>query len=694
MPPLHRMPVFYLALLVVAAAVGLGAWARPSGTRDRVASVGGQGTPVRPATVRVVPEIEPPPAAPMDGVLRTPEGLRRKVLIKDLDVVCQPEPEAGRGRARGSPLDYFAIRFIYGESPPPPARPAMLRIGSPGGSDACWVPAASVLEWDTRLMARPTPRRGRPPLVIFRDESCLLDDLAHRECPRHRGECPREGEERQDGPQASAFGMPILASRAIPRPDGSESTIFRVASLVRDAAPPPPPPASPPNELLPALRRVDIAFVIDTTASMQEPIAAARRLAERLVADASDRHRDVTLRLALVEYRDQSPVFGHKTRIVTRFTDPASFLSALGTIAAARRGDGSVDEAVLDGLEQALPAGPNEPPASEHLNWPAGRSGELETKMLVLLGDAPDHAQDLTRAEELAARARRAGITIATIALDRPAVLSRAEQARYRAQWQTLAKGSFLPRDKARAFSQTVAPLSLRPDESGQLVPMLQALIDDRIEHARDLAALAAAEAEGRLADYVTSQGLTLDQVAPVLVDLHRGGTASAPRPDPRFHGRKAPSVRIGWMAESREGHRLVTVEVLTTRDELGALIDELSQLQLAAQGSARDLSDLIRIGTAAAAGEAGFLAADRGARTFADHLRRRQGFPPARPDSLLRRTQADLLQSDELYRSALNARLSATLSELIRRRNAIDWDDPRRTIDGMALVPYALFDF
>jgi hypothetical protein len=130
------------------------------------------------------------------------------------------------------------------------------------------------------------------------------------------------------------------------------------------------------------------------------------------------------------------------------------------------------------------------------------------------------------------------------------------------------------------------------------------------------------------------------------------------------------------------------------SRAELGVLIDELTQLQQASQGTTRDLSDLLRIGTAAASGETGFLAADRGSQTFADHLRRRQGLPPARPDSLLRRTQSDLLQADDLYRSALDARLGSSLAELIRRRNASDWDDPRRTIDGMAPVPYALIDF
>ncbi|MBX6315611.1 MAG: hypothetical protein IRY99_22260, partial [Isosphaeraceae bacterium] len=64
------------------------------------------------------------------------------------------------------------------------------------------------------------------------------------------------------------------------------------------------------------------------------------------------------------------------------------------------------------------------------------------------------------------------------------------------------------------------------------------------------------------------------------------------------------------------------------------------------------------------------------------------------RPDSLLRRSPSELLQADDLYRSALDARLRASIAALIRRRDAPDWDDPRRTVDGMALVPYAPLDF
>jgi hypothetical protein len=329
----------------------------------------------------------------------------------------------------------------------------------------------------------------------------------------------------------------------------------------------------------------------------------------------------------------------------------------------------------------------------EHLDWPGGRAGELASKLLILVGDAPDHARDLSRATEVAETARKNGITIATVLIPGGRSASD-EEPRYQAQWRTMARGSYRPLDRNQGFKQAIGPIVLALADAPELTPRIQALIDDRVEHARNLAALAAAEAEQRLAAYVNSQGLTLDQVYPVLVDLHRGEASPQPRPDPRFQGRKAPSVRKGWIAQALEGKPLVSVEVLMSQAELDALLSELTSLQQAAQGSARDMADLLRIGTAAAAGETAFLAADRGGQTFADHLRRRQGLPPARADSLLRRTQADLLQAEDLYRQALNERLGQTIAQLIRRRNAGDWDDPKRTIDGMALVPYAVIDF
>jgi hypothetical protein len=679
MPALYRMPVFYLLVLAGAMAYGVGVGFGSKELPDP------EPEPTDLTTQALPLPIEDDGSKP-DGILRTVDGLRRKVVVKDLAVVCRADPSGGR--AVGQPLDYFAIRYLYGEAPSD--SPDQFQVGSMGGTPQGWVPASTVLEWDTRLMARPTPRAGRPPLAIYRDESCLVDVLVGRVCARHGGRCPLEGEEPAEDPGSSGegppLGFPILSSKSV-----EGRVIHEVASLVKDQARAPILPTEPPPDLRGYLKAVYVAFAIDSTASMQSTIDAARQLASDLVASASKQFADVRLKFALVEYRDVHYPF--QARTVTTFTSPEGFLAALHRVNAATKGDGSVDEAVLDGVALALPPGLGDPPG-EHVDWPTGRAGELATKLLVLLGDAPDHARDLGRAKELANRARESGITIATVAIDRPGTLSRDEQARYRDQWRTLAEESYRPLDKESGFAGPVAPLAGSLRDGDRIAERLQVLIDDRIDHARTIAALAAAEAEGRLGEYVNSQGMTLDRVAPVLVDLHRGDAAKVARPDPRFDGRKAPSVRRGWVADSIDGKPMVEVDILMSKPELDTLIDELTRLQQAASGTARDLAELIQIGRSAASGETSFLDRDRGKKTFAEHLRSRQELPQARPGSLLARSQSDLLRSDELTLAQLTEKLRASLLLLTRRSHAPDWADPRRTIDGMALVPFEAIDF
>ncbi len=686
MPALYRMPIVYIVLLLIAAAYPIGMRLTTRATSSSVSIV----APEEPSSSSSSAIRKPDPLLPLnlvnDGILRSPEGLRRKVVIRDLTTRPMDKPEGGR--AVGSPLDYFSIHYIRAESG------GLVQIGPESGSARGWIPSSAAIEWETRLMARPTARAGRPPLILFRDPSCLLDSLAGRVCPRHSGRCPTEGEESSRVPIAgelTILGFPILATRSIPQPDGSTLSIHEVASLVNDQAPVTT-KREPSLELMRALRRVNVAFVIDTTASMQATIESARSLAAQLVARASAANNDVILRMALVEYRDVPPGFTFKSRVVNGFTDAQGFRAALGRISAAKTGDGSVDEAVLDGVAAALPALAGD--VSEHLVWPTGRAGELATKMIVLLGDAPDHARDLDRVSTLAARARESGITIASVAIEPPFALSRDERSRREAQWQALAEGSYRPLDKASGFATALPALVVELGQPDQLQVRLQALIDDRIERARELAALAAAEAEGRLSAYVDSRGLTLDRVAPVLIDLHRGETQPIARPDPKFAGKKAPSVRKGWVAQGRDGKPMITLEVLMSRDELDLTIRELAQLQSAISSDSRDLSDLLKIGTAVTSGEMSFLAVDRGGQTFAEHIRRRQGLPPARSSSLLARSQADLLDADDAYRSTLASQLQRVLGELARRRDSADWDDPTKITDGKATVPYELFDF
>src|SRR5207249_1912674 len=116
----------------------------------------------RPVVVVSTPKAEPVEPAD-DGILRTADGLRRKVVVKDLGVVGRSAPRDGW--AVGEPLDYFAIRYVFGEVQE--TGRTMFQIGPREGPPQGWVSSEAVLEWDTRLMARPTPRAGRPALVIY-----------------------------------------------------------------------------------------------------------------------------------------------------------------------------------------------------------------------------------------------------------------------------------------------------------------------------------------------------------------------------------------------------------------------------------------------------------------------------------------------------------------------------------------------
>lgn len=666
-PALYRMPVAYLAAVVIAGIwLATGRASRPRG------SPGGEGVAgTSTASFATLPPApaganEPGPPAASGSLPRVVEGSRRKAVIRGLDVVPRRTPDSD---ATGAALDDFAVRFVEDETP------TMLRVGSRSGAGG-WVPRDSAVEWDSPLMARPAPRGARPALVLFRDEPCAAAAVAGRPCPDHGGRCPTEGEESPEAAPAPLMGWPVLRTKSIAGPGGTPAAVHEVAALVADRAP----PAARPEAvaaLRPLLNHIYIAFAVDTTASMRESIASARSFATDLAGQVAADHPGMLLHLALVEYRDDAPGYGFRARLTTKFTEPAGFRAYADALAALRPDDGSPDESVLDGVALCLPGAPG------GVDWPTGRAGELATKLVVLLGDAPDHARDLSRATALAARARAAGIAIAAVRLDRPGSLSPDDQARFEGQWRTLAEGSY------RAAGSR--PLLLGADGAASLAASITSLTDDRKAEARAVAARAAAEAEARLQPYADSRGRTLDRVAPVLVDLHRGEAVPTPRPDPRFNGRKAPSIRRGWLAGRVGGAEVVSLELLMTRGDLDALIAELAALQQAASGSATDLADLLAVGRTA--GPNSYFASDRGSQTFADHLRRRLGLP-IRPGGPLDRTQSDLLRADSLELATLGARIRDALLVLTKRRNAPDWSDPGRTVEGMAAVPYDGLDF
>jgi hypothetical protein len=682
------MPIVYVLL----AAIGL----TVLGVRMRGSRAAALATPVSTTAESNGPSLpaplplagaEPTDGGQTDGILRTTGGVRRKVVIKVLGERCKDA--ATGGKTVGPLLDYFSIHFVYGEDGV--GNDAVVQIG-PGRPPALgWIRRSAVFEWDTRLMALPTAEVGRPVLDIYKERDCLIAVVNKADCSRHRSPetCPVVGSEPaadSAGRPLPVIGLPILQSENVAGA-GDAGAILQVAALVRETVPPRP-PAEPPEDLKQALRQIYIAFVIDTTNSMRPAIDAVRKVVDELSDERSPRFRGLSLRVALVEYRDRDPGFPR----AADFRPPAALRPILSTVEPAPRGDGTIPEAVFDGVSAALPAAGN-------LSWPSGPVGEASTKLLVLIGDAPDHAKDLARAAKLADEARKSRITIAAVRLTDP-LLSRSEAANLREQWRALAEECYRPEQANGAEKGLLPPILpvISPEASAdrdtaiaEIRSRIQALIGERARDALRIAEARQTEAENRLNAYANSQRLTLDQLAPVLLDLHRGEKQPEYHQDPRFQGQKAPSIRVGWVAGELSGKRMVTTGVLMTHEELGVLIDELEAFEQAAEG-ARDISELRRIGMAAAAGETAFLAVDRGNQTLAQHLER-QGFPPPRKGSLLGRTQADLLQADALYRGELRAKLREVIPRLDKIRQSPEWKNPLKAVDGMRLVPYEVIE-
>ncbi|HEY1434294.1 MAG TPA: VWA domain-containing protein, partial [Thermoanaerobaculia bacterium] len=262
------MPIVYLALGLVA-----GLWLVAKGGTRRSDRASVSPTFAAPLLNQLIarpdPKAQPAPQLVSDAILRTSEGLRRKVVVRELDLVPRKTPD---GDAKGNPLDYYGVRYVLGESP------TMLQVGPPSGVPDGWVPRESVVEWNTRLMARPSPRGSRPALMMNREESCAAAAASGRPCPNHARGCPIEGEEAPAGSPEPPLGWPVLQSRPIP---GSRP-IYEVAAPVWDRAPPAPRPEWL-KSMQPALRQIYVAFVIDTTTSMAANFDAVKGSVRNLI---------------------------------------------------------------------------------------------------------------------------------------------------------------------------------------------------------------------------------------------------------------------------------------------------------------------------------------------------------------------------------------------------------------------------
>lgn len=146
------------------------------------------------------------------------------------------------------------------------------------------------------------------------------------------------------------------------------------------------------------LRRtgVDVAFVMDTTSSMERFINEAKVTVDRLISGLVLVVPD--LRLSIVAYRDRGDEY--VTHAVEFSRDRYELLNFLESLEA--KGGGDREEAVYDGLKRAI----------QHLFW-----RDRAQKVVVLVGDSGYHREDERKLFRLLAEFRRAGGVVHAVCL-------------------------------------------------------------------------------------------------------------------------------------------------------------------------------------------------------------------------------------------------------------------------------------
>jgi hypothetical protein len=140
------------------------------------------------------------------------------------------------------------------------------------------------------------------------------------------------------------------------------------------------------------LKSFEVAFVVDATGSMK----AVHDWLSRDILKAMAALGTIALepRVGVTFYRDQGEEFVVKTLPLTNKGEQiVQFVNETGAV-----GGGDTAEAVLAGLTEAVGAN----------RWNSGKGG----KVLVLVGDAPPHPQDVDACVNLAKQAKEKGFTI------------------------------------------------------------------------------------------------------------------------------------------------------------------------------------------------------------------------------------------------------------------------------------------
>ncbi|MGH0038535.1 MAG: vWA domain-containing protein [Myxococcota bacterium] len=296
-------------------------------------------------------------------------------------------------------------------------------------------------------------------------------------------------------------------------------------------------------------RSIELAFAIDATGSMSGFIEGAKRRVWSIARQVA--RPGVDLRLGLVAYRDRGDAF--VTRVVPMGADLDGFDHALREISAG--GGGDTPEAVNRALADAV----------SKLGW---SEGDVATRWLILVGDAPPHAREAGEVPylESVARARRRGIVVHAIQCGRSEETARA--------WRAIARrggGEYRLLDPAQALPRTATPFDTELVRAGRaLAETIVATGDAETRRAlrerRERVLAADAETTAERLDFLERRGRSLGEGWGDLVSRAARGDVdpSALPPDawPDSLREASPADRRQWLEDQIERRRGLFSEI------------------------------------------------------------------------------------------------------------------------------------
>jgi serine/threonine-protein kinase PpkA len=329
------------------------------------------------------PQQTPPQQTPPQQTPPQQAGERTALLIPGKQtlqqrVITRPGAQLVRqvgAASGGAPQLPFSVFYVYGRQPAQ-GQSEWLEVGrSSRGQPDGWIRADQAIEWYQNLTLSFTNPAGRERVMFFRtrdDVYGLFGTTAGAERARSLRAEVAAGRG-QDGPVIALepevyidiatrfYLLPILQAERVTLQTGASSTLVEVASipLTDDHAPvaPQQPDASA------AMRNftVGVAFVVDTTMSMDPYIErvrqSIRRVMERVRANPDLANR---FRFALIGYRNSTrrvPALEYTARMFANFEDfrdPQRFMSQIDQVRATDVDSTVFDEDPIAGLRMAV----------------------------------------------------------------------------------------------------------------------------------------------------------------------------------------------------------------------------------------------------------------------------------------------------------------------------------------------------